>query len=100
MQHYPCTCWPNNRCRLKKALDEVKAVYGTKFAYEENLLDNVMVPWKSGLTKKEPVENILKGLLYNKGFLFLYIQSNYYTIIKDTRSAREKEKDTNPRAPR
>lgn len=84
---------------LKKALDEVKAVYGTKFAYEENLLDNVMVPWKGGLTKKEPVENILKGLLYNKGFLFLYIQSNYYTIIKDTRSAREKEKNTDPSRP-
>lgn len=84
---------------LKKALDEVKTVYGTKFAYEENLLDNVMVTWKGGLSKKEPVENVLKGLLYNKGFLFLYIQENYYTIIKDTRSAKEKEKENKSPSP-
>ncbi|HVK46187.1 MAG TPA: TonB-dependent receptor plug domain-containing protein, partial [Pseudobacter sp.] len=84
---------------LKKALDEVKTVYGTKFAYEENLLDNVMVSWKGGLSKKEPVENVLKGLLYNKGFLFLYIQENYYTIIKDTRSAKEKEKENKSPSP-
>jgi len=70
---------------LTKALAEVKQVYGTRFAYEEHLLDNVYITGNLKLSKSEPVENVLKGLLYDKGFLFLYIQKNYYTIIKDTR---------------
>lgn len=81
----PISLFAQQQVPLKKALDEVKAVYGTKFSYEEHLLDNIYVPKKAPLTKKEPVENVLKNLLYNNGFLFLYIQENYYTIIKDTR---------------
>ncbi|NLU91880.1 SusC/RagA family TonB-linked outer membrane protein [Chitinophaga sp. Ak27] len=74
--------------KLKAALEEVKAVYGTRFSYEEHLLDNIYVSLKRPLTKKEPVEALLKELLYSKGFIFLYVQENYYTIIKDNRPAK------------
>lgn len=70
---------------LSRALAEVKAVYGTRFAYEEHLLDDVYVNSTLKFSTKDPVENVLKDLLYNKGFLFLYVQKNYYTIIKDNR---------------
>ncbi|WP_346317701.1 SusC/RagA family TonB-linked outer membrane protein [Chitinophaga sp. YIM B06452] len=80
----PISLYAQQQVPLKKALDEVRAVYGTKFSYEEHLLDNIYVPKKT-FTKKEPVESVLKDLLYGKGFLFLYIQENYYTIIKDNR---------------
>lgn len=74
---------------LSKALAEVKAVYGTRFSYEEHLLDNIFVNSNLKFSKDEPVENVLKELLYNKGFLFLYVQKNYYTIIKDNRKRDE-----------
>ena len=77
--------------KLKAALEEVRAVYGTKFSYEEHLLDNVYVNFQQPLTKKEPVESVLKDLLYKNGFIFLYVQENYYTIIKDTRSKKSDE---------
>lgn len=70
---------------LTKALEEVKSVYGTRFSYEEHLLDNISVTSNLKFSKNDPVENVLKNLLYNKGFLFLYVQKNYYTIIKDSR---------------
>ncbi|PSL34972.1 SusC/RagA family TonB-linked outer membrane protein [Chitinophaga ginsengisoli] len=79
------TLFAQQQVKLKAALDEVRAVYGTKFSYEEHLLDNVYVNFKRPLTKSAPVESVLKELLYNKGFLFLYVQENYYTIIKDNR---------------
>lgn len=78
--------YAQQQMKLRSALEEVKAVYGTKFSYEEHLLDNIYVSIKTPLNKKEPVESILKELLYNKGFLFLYVQENYYTIIKDNRT--------------
>ncbi|MDQ0107248.1 TonB-linked SusC/RagA family outer membrane protein [Chitinophaga terrae (ex Kim and Jung 2007)] len=90
----PGKLFAQQQVNLKTALNEIRAVYGTRFAYEEHLLDNIYVNLKRPLTKKEPVEALLKELLYNKGFIFLYVQENYYTIIKDTRPA--KGQDTKP----
>lgn len=90
----PGKLFAQQQIKLKAALEEVKAVYGTRFAYEEHLLDNIYVNLKRPLTGKEPVEAVLKDLLYNKGFVFLYVQENYYTIIKDNRPA--KSPDTTP----
>ncbi len=87
----PGKLFAQQQVKLKAALEEVKAVYGTRFAYEEHLLDNIYVNLKRPLTKKEPVEALLKELLYNKGFVFLYVQENYYTIIKDNRPAKTPE---------
>ncbi|HJT72962.1 MAG TPA: SusC/RagA family TonB-linked outer membrane protein, partial [Chitinophaga sp.] len=82
---FPLAVSGQQKMSLKKALDEVRQVYGTKFSYEEHLLDNVYVNVKNQPDKKEPVEKVLKELLYSRGFLFLYVQENYYTIIKDNR---------------
>jgi TonB-linked SusC/RagA family outer membrane protein len=72
--------------RLEDAVKKVENVYGAKFVFEKNLLDNKVtsyhVPDKKGL----PLENVLKELLYPQGLLFLFVENNYYTIIKDTRS--------------
>lgn len=87
----PGKLFAQQQIKLKAALDEVKAVYGTRFSYEEHLLDNILVSLKRPLTKKEPVEAVLKELLYNKGFIFLYVQENYYTIIRDTRPAKSQD---------
>lgn len=88
-----CLFAQQQQMKLKSALEQVKAVYGTKFSYEEHLLDNIYVQLKTPLSPNESVENVLKELLYNKGFLFLYVQDNYYTIIKDNR------KPNTPEAP-
>lgn len=97
------TLFAQQQVKLKAALDEVRAVYGTKFSYEEHLLDNVYVNFKRPLTKTAPVESVLKELLYNKGYLFLYVQENYYTIIKDNRkqqtSEASAEENVNPLPP-
>ncbi|MEV4887068.1 SusC/RagA family TonB-linked outer membrane protein [Chitinophaga ginsengisegetis] len=87
----PGSLFAQQQVKLKAALEEVKAVYGTKFSYEAHLLDNIYVNFKSPLTKKEPVESVLKDLLYKKGFIFLYVQENYYTIIRDTRPDKGEE---------
>ncbi|PUZ26128.1 SusC/RagA family TonB-linked outer membrane protein [Chitinophaga parva] len=82
----PGRLFAQQQMKLKAALDEVKAVYGTKFSYEAHLLDDVTVNLKLPLKRSVPVEDVLKDLLYKKGFVFLYVQENYYTIIRDTRS--------------
>lgn len=82
---FPLAVSGQQKMSLKKALEEVRQVYGTKFSYEEHLLDDVYVNVKAPMDKKESVEKVLKELLYARGFLFLYVQENYYTIIKDNR---------------
>lgn len=52
----PGTLFAQQQMKLKAALEEVKAVYGTKFSYKAHLLDDIYVNFKSPLTKKEPVE--------------------------------------------
>jgi TonB-linked SusC/RagA family outer membrane protein len=81
----PLSLFAQQQVPLKKALEEVKAVYGAKFSYEEHLLDDIYITKKVPLTKKDPLESVLKELLYGNGFLFIYIQKNYYTIIRDNR---------------
>ncbi len=86
--------YAQQKVSIVRALDEVTRVYGTKFAYEEGLLNGVQV--KSSIVpkdKKVPVESALKSLLYPNGFLFLYVQENYYTIVKDNKSNAQGEED-------
>lgn len=73
------------RMTLQKALTEIKRTYGTKFSYEESLISDVKVSLQLPLLTSEPVESVLKKLLYPNKMLFLYVQENYYTIIRDSR---------------
>lgn len=70
---------------LQKALSEVQKTYDTKFSYQAGLLDNKMVSLKLPLAKSQPVESVLKAILYPNKLLFLYVQENYYTIVRDLR---------------
>ncbi|SDK66355.1 TonB-linked outer membrane protein, SusC/RagA family [Pedobacter sp. ok626] len=77
--------WAQEQITLQKALAEIQKTYGTKFSYQAGLVNNVKVGLNLPLTKSEPVENVLKKILYPNKMLFLYVQENYYTIIRDTR---------------
>ncbi|MGE8422535.1 MAG: TonB-dependent receptor plug domain-containing protein, partial [Sphingobacterium siyangense] len=82
------------RASLGQALSEVTRIYGTKFSYEEGLIRDSFV--NSDLipkNKRIPVETVLKELLYPNNYLFLYVQNNYFTIIRDNRDKRSKDDD-------
>ncbi|QIH35923.1 SusC/RagA family TonB-linked outer membrane protein [Sphingobacterium sp. DR205] len=83
-----------SRSSLSHALSEVTRIYGTKFSYEEGLIRDAFV--NSDLipkNKRLPVETVLKELLYPNNYLFLYVQNNYFTIIRDSRSKKDSEGD-------
>lgn len=80
---------------LAQALGEITRVYGTKFSYEEGLFGTVQI--NSDLlpkNKTKSVESLLKDILYPNGFLFLYVQNNYYTIIRDNQKQGGEQTDT------
>ncbi len=80
------------RASLGQALSEVTRIYGTKFSYEEGLIRDSFV--NSDLipkNKRIPVETVLKELLYPNNYLFLYVQNNYFTIIRDNRDKGNKD---------
>lgn len=86
--------YAQKRVSLAQALSEVTRIYGTKFSYEEGLLKQAQVPADmQPKDKKKPIESVLKELLYPNGFLFLYVQNNYYTIIRDSRGAKDNNGD-------
>ncbi|MDF2853377.1 MAG: hypothetical protein K0S31_4062 [Sphingobacterium multivorum] len=82
------------RASLSQALSEVTRIYGTKFSYEEGLIRDAFVNSEHiPKNKRLPVETVLKDLLYPNNFLFLYVQNNYFTIIKDSRGKRDNDGD-------
>lgn len=70
---------------VSAALKEITRLYGTSFVYENNLLDNVSTAVDISAFRGKSVEAVLKEVLYQRGFLFLYVNDNTYTIIKDVR---------------
>ncbi|WP_437918110.1 SusC/RagA family TonB-linked outer membrane protein [Sphingobacterium sp. LRF_L2] len=86
--------YAQKRVSLAQALGEVTRLYGTKFSYEDGLLRNAQVNADQvPKNKNTPVESVLKELLYPNSFLFLYVQNNYYTIIRDSRGSKDNEGD-------
>jgi len=82
------------RASLSQALSEVTRIYGTKFSYEEGLIRDAFV--NSDMipkNKRLPVETVLKELLYPNNYLFLYVQNNYFTIIRDSRGKKDNDGD-------
>ncbi|MBL1407193.1 SusC/RagA family TonB-linked outer membrane protein [Sphingobacterium faecale] len=86
--------YTQQKASVVQALNEVTRLYGTQFAYEEGLLRGIQVP-KSTVPKdkKAPIESVLKSLLYPSGLLFLYVQDNYYTIVKDNKPNSQVQED-------
>lgn len=83
------------RASLSHALSEVTRIYGTKFSYEEGLIMDVFVNSEHiPKNKVRPIESVLKDLLYPNNYLFLYVQNNYFTIIRDSRGKKDNDGDT------
>lgn len=82
------------RASLSQALSEVTRIYGTKFSYEEGLIRDAFVNSEHiPKNKRLPVESVLKELLYPNNYLFLYVQNNYFTIIRDSRGKKDNDGD-------
>jgi TonB-linked SusC/RagA family outer membrane protein len=67
------------------ALKKISSESGTKFVYENDLFDNVTTTADLRHLRNRKVEEVLKEVLYPKGFIFLYVNDNTYTIIRDVR---------------
>ncbi|SEW53988.1 SusC/RagA family TonB-linked outer membrane protein [Chitinophaga arvensicola] len=67
------------------ALKKITSELGTKFVYENELLDNVKTTADLRNLRSRKVEEVLKEVLYPNGFIFLYVNDNTYTIIRDVR---------------
>jgi len=66
---------------LTAVLKKISKIYGTRFVYEEDLLDKYEVVYE--VEKGGDVEELLKKILYPKGLVFLYVKKNYYAIVSD-----------------
>lgn len=84
------------RQKLEDALTKVESVYGAKFVFEKNLLDNKTTTYHIPDQKTVPLEYVLKELLYPQGLLFLFVEKNYYTIIRDTRGQLSFQENATP----
>ncbi|MGV3529747.1 MAG: SusC/RagA family TonB-linked outer membrane protein [Flavisolibacter sp.] len=83
-----------SRVPVKQALDEVTRVFGTRFVYEHAVIEGKTTTVNVAAEKGKPVQDVLKAILYPHNLLFLYVDDNHYTIVRDdnkTLSARPNE---------
>src|SRR6476661_3537837 len=69
---------------LRDALKQVTKVYGTQFVFDPELIDGKKSA-VSVVNKNGSVEDVLKEILYPNDLVFLYIKSNYYSIVSKAR---------------
>src|SRR3954447_20118701 len=69
---------------LRDALKQVTKVYGAQFVFDPELIDGKISSFQV-VNKKLPVEDVLKEILYPHDLVFLYIKSNYYSIVSKAR---------------
>ncbi|BAV08912.1 outer membrane protein [Filimonas lacunae] len=69
---------------LKQALEAVEKKFGTKFAYEHNLLEGKYTTTKA--LEAETVAEVLKDILYPNNLIFLYVSNNAYSIVSRSAS--------------
>ncbi|MBO9566026.1 MAG: SusC/RagA family TonB-linked outer membrane protein [Niastella sp.] len=67
------------------ALKQVTNVLGTQLVYDPQLLEGKTTTFNVDNIKGKPVEEVLKSILYPHNLVFLYVRSNYYTIVSKTR---------------
>lgn len=76
---------------VKAALDKIGAVYETSFIYDDNLFDKeAPVKFTVPANTSRNIGEVLKELLYPRGYLFLYVDKNHYTIVKEKKAVRSK----------
>lgn len=81
---------------VKEALDKVSELFGTKFVYERATVRNKTTTVDVAAIKNQPLEDILKGILYPNNLLFLYVDKNHYTIVPKSSRAETTQPSTNP----
>lgn len=69
---------------LKEALEAVEKRFGTKFAYEHNLLEGKTTTTKA--LEGETAAEVLKNILYPNNLIFLYVSNNAYSIVSRSAS--------------
>ena len=70
---------------LQEALKEINHIFGTNFVYDQDLLKGKTTAYDMQSIKNRPLEEVLKGVLYPNGLVFLYVKRNYYTIVPKER---------------
>jgi TonB-linked SusC/RagA family outer membrane protein len=70
------------RVSLASALKEIGNNYGTRFVYENELVQGKQVSLPN--FEDKDVEEVLKQLLYPLDLVFLYVEKNHYTIVRKT----------------
>ncbi len=70
---------------LPDALKKITRALGTEFIYDKELLQAKKTSYDLSNIKGKQVEDVLKAILYPNGFVFLYIKTNYYTIVPKDR---------------
>ena len=70
---------------LKDALKKITKTFGTQFVYDPELFVKKSTNYNLDNLKDKQVEEVLKGILYPHNLVFLYVKTNYYSIVPKDR---------------
>jgi len=70
---------------IHEALKKITKAFGTEFMYDGELLREKKTSYDLDNIRHKSLEEVLKGVLYPNGFLFVYLKENYYTIVPKDR---------------
>lgn len=73
------------RVPLPEALKQINRAFGTNFLYDQDLLKGKTTTYDLGDIRSKSLQEVLKGILYPNGLVFLYVKQNYYTIVSKER---------------
>src|SRR5580658_7256657 len=73
------------RIPLQEALRQINHVFGTNFVYDQEMLKGKTTTYDMQTIRNKTLEEVLKGVLYPDGLVFLYVKRNYYTIVPKER---------------
>lgn len=69
-------------------IDALKAInreYKTDFVYDPQVVKQKTTTYNVSSFAGKKLEDVLKGILYPNGLVFLYVKPNYYTIVEKDR---------------
>jgi TonB-linked SusC/RagA family outer membrane protein len=70
---------------VANALKKVTKAFGTQFVFDPQLLAGKSTSYDLGKLSGKQVEEVLKAILYPHDLVFLYVKTNYYTIVPKDR---------------
>jgi TonB-linked SusC/RagA family outer membrane protein len=76
---------PVKRIPLQEALKQINHIFGTNFVYDQELVKGKTTTYDMQTIRNKTLEEVLKGVLYPDGLVFLYVKRNYYTIVPKER---------------